>query len=81
MKPATDKSLKEVEKAVHKSMENWVTTGSEPAHSNFSRFHVEQFRAAGATRTQVLDWAAKFLNPKQVSALAGDLDSYGDWTP
>lgn len=49
-------------------------------HEAFTREHVDMLRRSGATRAQVVDYARRFLNPLELSKLAGDLDGYGVWT-
>ena len=46
-------------------------------HEAFTRAHVELLRDCGATRQDVLAYAAQFFNKAQLHKLEADLGSYG----
>ena len=61
------------------AIEEELAAAPEAPRWSFDRRHVEELRQAGAARDDVAEYLRTLFNPKDVSKLLTDLDSYGPW--
>lgn len=60
-------------------IEEDLAAATEGPRVAFDRAHVEALRVAGASRSQVREYAETLFPPRMVEQLMDDLASYGEW--